>query len=82
MRCNFDGNFPDAVDDVADIGCQALANAYPMRVGKPPLERSPGIPFLQYGKNKDGYWTWEDFDKQCKDVMDVLEIFEPGYKLV
>ncbi|CAM9872720.1 unnamed protein product, partial [Pylaiella littoralis] len=50
--------------------------------GKPPLTRSPGKRFLDYGKNKDGYWGYEAFKEQVVDVLDVYEWLEPDVQVV
>ncbi|CAN0096509.1 unnamed protein product, partial [Ectocarpus sp. 13 AM-2016] len=50
--------------------------------GKEVLTRSPGLRFLQYGKNKDGYWGYDEFKEQIEDVLDVLDVFEPDMQVV
>ncbi|CAN0197693.1 unnamed protein product, partial [Ectocarpus sp. 4 AP-2014] len=50
--------------------------------GKEVLTRSPGLRFLQYGKNKDGYWGYDEFKEQIEDVLDVLDVFEPNMQVV
>jgi len=37
---------------------------------KPALTASPGVRFLDYGKNKEGYWTYEHFKVQVLDLVD------------
>ena len=39
-------------------------NSYRARRGRPPLDCSPGMRFLDFGKNKDGYWDYEKFRQQ------------------
>ena len=46
------------------------------------IKTSPGVEFLQYGKNKEGYWTFEHFLKQTMDVLDVLEALYPERQVV
>ena len=31
-----------------------------------PLKESPGLRFLRYGKNKDGWWNFEMMAQQCE----------------
>jgi hypothetical protein len=35
-----------------------------------------------YGKNKDGYWTYAHFEEQMEDFMDCLECLHPDFPLV
>jgi len=49
---------------------------------KPKLEASPGVRFLEYGKNKDGYWTAADMAKQLEDMIDYYECLYPGWQLI
>jgi len=57
-------------------------NVYRASLGKGPLEDSPGIRWLEYGVNKDGYWCYEDLKEQAMDVLDVLECLYPDYQVV
>ena len=41
--------------------------------GLPKLEESPGLRYLVYGKNKDGYWDWDMFKAQTEDFIDCWE---------
>ncbi|CAM9847356.1 unnamed protein product, partial [Pylaiella littoralis] len=50
--------------------------------GKKTLTRSPGLRFLEYGKGKDGYWGYDQFEEQVEDVMDVLEHIDPDMQIV
>jgi hypothetical protein len=52
--------------------------------GKVPISYgdSPGLVFFQYGKNKDGYWDGEKFERQCEDVIDCLEILYPDMQIL
>ena len=45
-------------------------------------EQSPGLISFQYGKNKDGYWDGEHFQKQCIDIMDVIEHIYPESQIL
>jgi hypothetical protein len=56
-------------------------NADRVRRGKPVMERSPGLRFLQYGKNKDGWWDYDMFADQCADVIDAFEYLYPDRQL-
>lgn len=49
--------------------------------GRPPLTSSPGVRFLCYGKNKDGYWDNEKFTQQCVDFIDAFEALHPDWQL-
>jgi len=46
-----------------------------------PLKASPGVYFLEYGKNKDGYWTVVDAAKQLEVCVDCYECVYPGYQI-
>lgn len=46
------------------------------------LEASPGCVFFVYGKNKQGYWTFEDFAKQCSVLMLCYETLYPNHQLL
>ena len=48
----------------------------------PPLDCSPGVRFLNYGKNKDGYWDYEMFAKQVVDFMDAIEVLHPDWQMM
>jgi len=67
-----------------DLSVEELrrVNEFRAEKGRAPLECSPGLRFLTYGKNKDGYWTAADFEKQTIDVLDVLEVLEPTKQIV
>ena len=61
------------------------ANTRRAASGELPLilaEQSPGLIFFQYGKNKDGYWDGEHFQKQCIDIMDVKEHIYPESQIL
>lgn len=47
-----------------------------------PIEASPGLRYLDYGKNKEGYWNFDMFDVQCVDIMDCFEVLYPQRQLV
>jgi hypothetical protein len=57
-------------------------NAYrEIKYGKPmPLEGSPGVRFLVYGKNNEGYWTGADMAKQLRELLDALSILYAGWQ--
>ncbi|CAB1113198.1 unnamed protein product [Ectocarpus sp. CCAP 1310/34] len=50
--------------------------------GKEVLKRSPGLRFLQHGKNKDGCWGYDEFKQQIEDAFDVFDVFEPDMQVV
>lgn len=54
-----------------------LLNAFHKARGRAPLETSPAVRFLTYGKNKDGYWTYEHFAQQVVDILDMYEALYP-----
>jgi len=37
------------------------------------LDESPGVGYITYGKNKEGYWDWEMFKTQVEDYIDCWE---------
>ena len=47
-----------------------------------PLDISPGRRYLEYGKNRDGYWGYEDIAKQVNDVIDMYETLRPDRQVV
>ena len=49
--------------------------------GRPPLTCSPGLRFLSYGKNKEGYWDYEMFEEQTVDFMDTFEALHSDWQL-
>ena len=49
--------------------------------GMPPLSMSPGVRTLEYGKNKEGYWTMQDMVKQLKEVLVCQEVLYPGVQI-
>lgn len=50
--------------------------------GRTPLTSSPAVRFLSYGKNKDGYWTYEHFAQQVEDVLDLYETLYPNAQVL
>ena len=38
--------------------------------------------FLTYGKNKDGYWTYEHFAEQTADILDMYEALYPDAQVL
>lgn len=59
-----------------------LLNAFRKARGRPPLNASPAVRFLSYGKNKDGYWTYENFAEQVTDVLDMYESLYPNAQVL
>ncbi|CAM9922815.1 unnamed protein product, partial [Pylaiella littoralis] len=57
-------------------------NAIRRRNGKKPLDRSPGLRFLVFGKNKGGFSGYEQFKEQIEDVLDVLEYLDNDMQVV
>ncbi|CAN0216615.1 unnamed protein product, partial [Ascophyllum nodosum] len=66
---------------VADDQLKAI-NDKRKKNGKAPLKRSPGLRFLVVGKNKDGFWGYDQFKEQIEDVLDVLEHLDDGMQMV
>lgn len=60
----------------------AEVNDYRRRQGRAPLDESPGIQFLLYGKNRDGYWDYEQFEHQAVAVLDAIEALHPNHQVV
>lgn len=60
----------------------ARVNAFRSVHGHPALKDTPGTRFLEYGKNKDGYWNYDMFAEQCIDIMDCFEVLYPAWQLV
>ena len=60
----------------------ARVNAYRAKHGRPPLTASPGVRFLQYGANKEGYWNYEKFREQVIDFVDMFEALHPDWQLL
>ncbi|CAM9227994.1 unnamed protein product [Sphacelaria rigidula] len=44
--------------------------------GRSALKRIPGTRHVVFGKNKGGYWEFEQFEQQVVDGMDVLEVMK------
>jgi hypothetical protein len=57
-------------------------NAQRVRDGLKPFDSSPGIRFLDYGKNKEGYWDFDKFNEQVKDIIYCFNLLFPGFQLV
>ena len=56
-------------------------NAWRNERKRPPLESSPGLQFMQYGKNKEGYWDAEMFGKQIDRILDCFDCLHPDWQL-
>jgi hypothetical protein len=56
-------------------------NAWRAARKRSPLDSSPGLQFLQYGKNKDGYWDAEMFGKQIDRLLDCFDCLHPDWQL-
>lgn len=63
-------------EQLAKVNIQRLID------GLSPFVESPGIRYLEYGKNKEGYWDFEEFNEQVKDIIYCFNIIYPGYQLV
>jgi hypothetical protein len=51
-------------------------------VGRQALQHSPGVEYIEYGKNYDGYWNYDRFAEQLESVIDVVEVLYPHLQLV
>jgi hypothetical protein len=49
--------------------------------GRPALLESPGVVYIEYGKNYDGYWTFDRFAEQVVGIIDVMEVVYPQMQL-
>ncbi|CAB1097803.1 unnamed protein product [Ectocarpus sp. CCAP 1310/34] len=88
------GHFSVRFEEAAALPCEHFhtpakckcnrkaVNARRKEKGKEDLTPSPGLRFLQYGKNKDGYWGYNELKEQIEDVLDVLDVFEPDMQVV
>lgn len=59
-----------------------LVNAFRKARGRKALSTSPAVRFLSYGKNKDGYWTYEHFREQVEDMLDMYEALYPNAQVL
>ena len=46
---------------------------------KKDISENPFVTFFDYGKNKEGYWTYDHFVLQCKEVLDCLQVLYPQF---
>lgn len=60
----------------------SLLNNFRKARGREPLTSSPAVRFLSYGKNKDGYWTYEHFSQQVVDMLDLYECLYPNAQVL
>lgn len=68
--------FPMTADELARV------NEFRKVRGRATLDSSPGVRFLNYGKNKEGYWDYDMFAKQVVDLMDCIEVLHPDWQLM
>ena len=47
---------------------------------KKPISADPFVVFFDYGKNREGYWTYDHFILQCEDVFDCLHVLYPEFR--
>ena len=50
--------------------------------GKPLMTSTPGIAFLEYGMNKEGYWDYAKFAVQVDDILDWFDTLYPDYQML
>ena len=46
------------------------------------MKESPGKQYLRYGKNRDGYWDYEQFEHQAVAVLDTIEALHKNHQVV
>lgn len=66
---------PITDDELAEVNKRRAA----LPVPRAALAESPGMVLFDYGKNKSGYWDYENFTAQCVDVLDVASVIYPDY---
>jgi hypothetical protein len=49
---------------------------------KKDLEASPFVRYLEYGKGKDGYWSYNHMVLQLEDCTDVFKVLYPEFDIV
>lgn len=59
-----------------------ILNAFRKARGRKALSTSPAVRFLSYGKNKEGYWTYEHFREQVEDILDMYESLYPNAQVL
>lgn len=52
------------------------------KAGMPPFSQSPGLRSLEFGKDKEGYWTMHHMLDQLKDYLTCAEIILPDFQLI
>ena len=57
-------------------------NAFREKRGRPPLAGSPGVRFLNYGKNREGYWGCANMAEQLTDMMDAHEALHNDWQVI
>lgn len=57
-------------------------NEFRERHGRPALRTSPGLRFMQHGKNREGFWGYAEFEEQVVDVMDCFDVIYPDKQLM
>lgn len=60
----------------------AALNSFRKARGRDPLTTSPAVRFLSYGKNKDGYWKYDNFAEQVEDLLDMYESVHPNAQVL
>lgn len=59
-----------------------IVNEFRRVNGREPLLSSSGVVFLNYGAHLDGYWCYENIEKQVIDIMDIYESLYNDYQIV
>ena len=61
---------------------EAAANIVFGKATKSPLTKSPFVRFLEYGLNKDRYWSYDHMIIQLEDCIDVLNVAFPDFDYI
>ncbi|CAM9391459.1 unnamed protein product, partial [Sphacelaria rigidula] len=62
-------------------GILTKVNQFRKRVGRLELASALGLQYMEYGKNREGYWGFKEFEEQVVDCMDVFEVMYPEKQL-
>eukprot|EP00733_Pompholyxophrys_punicea_P000146 Pompholyxophrys_punicea_v1_NODE_24_length_5258_cov_21.593175.p1 type:complete len:471 gc:universal NODE_24_length_5258_cov_21.593175:1821-3233(+) len=76
------------VDETRGFGFEVTAeelarfNIHRREIHRPEFDCSPGMCFLEYGKNKEGWWDYAKFAEQVVSFMDMFEFLYPNHQLL
>jgi hypothetical protein len=74
--------FPMTEDELRRVNAFRATGACRSENERTPLTESPGLRFLKYGKNKEGYWDYDMFAAQVAELLDCIEALYPGHQIV